>query len=130
MIRAKRHLPILLFLALFCGPALAQPQPPQSRLALDVTLPPPPDHKLSSVGPPGRLVVGPDGIAPAASARVELLAYRPDGGLKFRTMLPVPAAGCRRSAAPTHRLRQKSYGSTIRETSPAVHPGPTDRRAA
>jgi hypothetical protein len=41
---------------------------------------------LSSFSP------SPDGIAPAASARVELLAYRPDGGLKFRTMLPVQAS--------------------------------------
>lgn len=100
MIRAMRLLAILA-LALLCSPALAQPQP---RVALDIILPPPPDHQLSSFGPPGRLAIGPDGthyvllssfspspdgIAPAASARIELLAYRPDGGLKFRTMLPV-----------------------------------------
>ena len=102
MIRVMRLLPILA-LALLCSPALAQPQP---RVTLDIALPPPPDHQLSSFGPPGRLAIGPDGtqyvllssfspspdgIAPAASARVELLAYRADGGLKFRTMLPVQA---------------------------------------
>ena len=97
-----RHLPALL-LILLCGPAFAQPQP---RVALDIPLPPPPDHRLSDFGPPGRLAVGsdgthyilmssfrpsPDGIAVASSARVELLAYLRDGGPKFRTMLPVQA---------------------------------------
>ncbi len=102
MIRAMRHLPALL-LALLCGPALAQPQP---RVAFDIPLPPPVDHRLSDFGPPGRLAVGsdgthyvllssfrpsPDGIAVASSARVELLAYLRDGSPKFRTMLPVQA---------------------------------------
>lgn len=102
MVHAMRPWPILL-LALSCGPAFAQPQP---RVALDIPLPPPPDHRLSDFGPPGRLAVGsdrthyvlmssfrpsPDGIATASSARVELLAYLRDGSPRFRTVLPVQA---------------------------------------
>src|SRR4030095_14605729 len=44
-------------LLLLCGPAVAQtppPTPPAPRVTLDVALPPPPDHRLSGVGPPGR----------------------------------------------------------------------------
>jgi hypothetical protein len=101
MIHLMRRL--TLFLALFACPAFAQPQP---RVTLDIALPPPPAHQLSGFGPPGRLAVGsdgtfhvamssyqpsPDGILPARSARIELLAYARDGAQKFRTMLPVQA---------------------------------------
>ena len=102
MIRVMR-LPISLVLVLLCSPALAQPQP---RTALDIALPPPPEHQLSGFGPPGRLAIGADGthyivlssfqpsadgILPARSARIELLAYNRDGTQKFRTLLPVQA---------------------------------------
>jgi hypothetical protein len=105
MIRAMRFV-IGLLLILLCGAATAQTQPPAPRTTLDVTLPPPADHRLSGLGPPGRLAVGPDGtfyiatssfqpsldgILPARSARIELLAYSRDGGQKYRTMLPVQA---------------------------------------
>ena len=96
-------------LVLLCGPAVAQtpsPTPPAPRVTLDIALPPPADHRLSGVGPPGRLAVGadgsihvatssfqpsPDGILPAKSAHIELLAYTRDGTQKYRTMLPVQA---------------------------------------
>jgi hypothetical protein len=96
-----------LLLVLLCGPAAAQsPTPPAPRVTLNVALPAPPDHRLSGFGPPGRLAVGadgslyvatssflpsPDGISPARSARIELLAYGRDGAPRFRTMLPVQA---------------------------------------
>ena len=96
-------------LVLLCGPAVAQtpsPTPPAPRVTLDIALPPPADHRLSGLGPPGRLAVGadglihvatssfqpsPDGILPAKSAHIELLAYTRDGTQKYRTMLPVQA---------------------------------------
>ena len=61
MIRAMRFV-IGLLLVLLCGPVVAQPQsaaPPAPRVTLDITLPAPPDHRLSGLGPPGRLAVGP-----------------------------------------------------------------------
>ncbi len=103
------RLPTAFLLVLLCGPAVAQSQsadPPAPRVTLDVALPPPADHRLSGLGRPGRLAVGgdgsiyvatssfqpsPDGIQPARSARIELLAYRPDGAQKYRTTLPVQA---------------------------------------
>jgi hypothetical protein len=108
MIRAMR-LATGLLLALLCGPAVAQtqpPTPPAPRVTLDIALPPPADHRLSGLGPPGRLAVGadgsvhvatssfqpsPDGILPARSAHIELLAYTRDGAQKYRTTLPVQA---------------------------------------
>lgn len=105
MIRAMR-LATGFVLALLCGPAVAQTQPPVPRVTLDVALPPPADHRLSGLGPPGRLAVGadgslyvasasfrpsPDGILPARSAHIELLAYTRDGTQKYRTALPVQA---------------------------------------
>jgi len=42
-----------LLLVLLCGPAAAQPLPPTPRVTLDIALPPPPDHRLSGLGPPG-----------------------------------------------------------------------------
>src|SRR5438128_1143292 len=105
MIRAMRFA-IGLLLVLLCGPAVAQPQPPvpsAPRITLDITLPAPADHRLSGLGPPGRLAVGPDGtfyvatssfqpspdgVLPARSARIELLAYTREGAQKYRTMLP------------------------------------------
>ena len=107
MIRAMR-LSIGLALALLCSPALAQPQP---RIVLDVPLPPPPDHQLSGLGPPGRLAVGPDGthyvlatsfkpspdgILPAADARAEIMAFTRDGKAGYRAMLPAQAGIGRR----------------------------------
>ena len=102
-----------LLLVLLCGPAVAQsqqpPAPPAPRVTLDVALPPPPDHRLSGLGGPGRLAVGadgalyvatssfqpsPDGVLPAKSARIELLAYGRDGKTKYRTTLPVQAGDC------------------------------------
>lgn len=99
-----------LLLVLLCGPAVAQsptpPAAPAPRVTLDVALPPPADHRLSGFGPPGRLAVGadgslyvastsfqpsPDGILPAKSARIELLAFARDGKPKYRTTLPVQA---------------------------------------
>jgi hypothetical protein len=105
MIRAMRFAIGLLFV-LLCGAAAAQSQPPAPRTTLDVMLPPPADHRLSGLGPAGRLAVGPDGtlyvatssfqpspdgILPARSARIELLAYMQGGAQKYRTMLPVQA---------------------------------------
>src|SRR5262245_17485150 len=102
-----RRLATASLLALLCGPAMAQtsaPTPPQPRVTLTVALPPPADHRLSGFGPPGRLAAGPDGslyvatssfqpsldgILPAKSARIELLAYTRDGAQRYRTMLPV-----------------------------------------
>src|ERR1041384_694821 len=96
-------------LFLLCGPAVAQtppPTPPAPRVTLDVALPPPPDHRLSGLGPPGRLAAGadgsiyvatssfqpsPDGVLPARSAHIELLAYTREGAQKYRTKLPVQA---------------------------------------
>jgi hypothetical protein len=61
---------------------------------------------LAGLGPPGRLAVGadgsihvvtssfqpsPDGVLPARSAHIELLAYTRDGVQKYRTELPVQA---------------------------------------
>jgi hypothetical protein len=101
--------PTALLLVLLCGPAVAlaqSPDPPAPRVTLDIALPPPPDHRLSGLGPSGRLAVGadgslyiaassfqpsPDGILPAKSARIELLAYTRDGAQKYRTRLPVQA---------------------------------------
>ena len=103
------RLPTAFLLVLLCGPAVAQtpsPTPPAPRVTLDIALPPPADHRLSGLGPPGRLAVGadgslyvatssfqpsPDGILPAKSAHIELLAYTRDGTQKYRTMLPVQA---------------------------------------
>ncbi|MBL0899995.1 MAG: hypothetical protein IBJ17_15015, partial [Reyranella sp.] len=97
------RLSIGLTLALLCSPALAQPQP---RIVLDVPLPPPPEHQLSGLGPPGRLAVGPDGthyvlatsfkpsvdgILPAADARAEIMAFTRNGKAGYRAMLPVQA---------------------------------------
>lgn len=104
-----RLLTALLLLVVLCGPAAAQSlasDPPSPRTTLDVTLPPPAGHRLSGFGPTGRLAVGadgslyvaassfqpsPDGILPARSAHIELLAYARDGTQKYRTMLPVQA---------------------------------------
>lgn len=92
-----------LALVLLCSPALAQPQP---TIVLSVPLPPPPEHQLSGLGPPGRLAVGPDGthyvlstsfkpssdgILPAADARAEIMAFGRDGKAGYRAMLPVQA---------------------------------------
>src|SRR5918994_867270 len=104
------RLPTAFLVVLLCGPAVAQtPAPPAPRVALDIALPPPADHRLSGLGPPGRLAVGadgslyvatssfqpsPDGILPAKSARIELLSYRRDGAQKYRTRLPVQAGVC------------------------------------
>ena len=109
MIRGMR-LSIGLLLVLLCGPAAAQspssPAPATPRIALNIPLPLPAEHRLSSFGPPGRLAVGadgtiyvatssfqpaPDGILPAQSARIELQAYTQDGKAKYRTTLPVQA---------------------------------------
>ncbi len=105
MVRTMRFA-ICLLLVLLCGAAIAQTQPPAPRTTLDVALPPPADHRLSGLGPAGRLAVGPDGtlyvatssfqpspdgILTARSARIELLAYARDGAQKYRTMLPVQA---------------------------------------
>jgi hypothetical protein len=111
MIQAMR-LSTGFLLVLLCGPAVAQSQPtanpipPAPRATLDVALPPPTGHRLSGFGPPGRLAVdasgtlyvatssfqpSPDGILPARSARIELLAYASNGAQKYRTMLPVQA---------------------------------------
>jgi hypothetical protein len=111
MIRIMR-LSIGLLLVVLCGPTAAQPQPPANplppapRVTLNIALPSPPDHRLSGLGPPGRLAVdangtlyvasssfqpSPDGIQPARSARIELLAYTSDGAQKYRTMLPLQA---------------------------------------
>ncbi|WP_421998944.1 hypothetical protein [Reyranella sp.] len=105
----------LVLLAALAVPAAAQtatgalsiePAAPAPRVTLDVALPPPPAHRLSGFGPPGRLAAGPDGslyvltssfqpspygILPARSARIEVLAYGPDGRQKYRTTLPVQA---------------------------------------
>lgn len=96
-------------LALLCWTAAAQAQsadPPSPRITLDVVLPPPADHRLTGLRPPGRLAAGPDGslyiaassfqpsadgLRPARSARIELRAYARDGAKRYRTMLPVPA---------------------------------------
>ena len=106
------RLPTGLLLVLLCGPAVAQspppaaPVPPAPRAVLNIALPPPPNHHLSGLGSPGRLAVdasgtfyvatssfqpSPDGILPARSARIELLAYGRDGKQKYRSMLPVQA---------------------------------------
>jgi len=103
------RLPTAFLLVLLCGPAVAQtspPTPPAPRVTFDIALPPPADHRLSGLGPPGRLAVGadgsvfvttssfqpsPDGILPARSAHIELLAYTRDGAQKYRTRLPVQA---------------------------------------
>jgi hypothetical protein len=108
MIRGMRFAAATL-LVLLCGPAMAQSTsatPPAPRVTLDIALPPPADHRLSGLGPPGRLAVGPDGtiyvasssfqpspdgIQPAKSARIEIAAYAPGGTQKYRTMLPVQA---------------------------------------
>lgn len=108
MIRVMRLASVFL-LVLFCGSAAAHaqsPDPPAPRVTLNVALPPPPDHRLSGLGPPGRLAVGadgsiyvasssfqpsPDGILPARSAHIELLAYAREGTQKYRTRLPVQA---------------------------------------
>jgi hypothetical protein len=105
MIPTMRFVIGLLFV-LLCGAAAAQPPPPAPRTTLDITLPPPANHRLSGLGPPGRLAVGrdgsfyiatssfqpsPDAILPARSARIELLAYTQGGAQKYRTMLPVQA---------------------------------------
>ena len=113
MIPSMRPLLGLLF-SLLCGPALAQsppPLPPSPRVTLNVALPPPPNHQLSGLGPPGRLAAGsdgtlyvaatsfepsPDGIEPARSARVEVAAYTRDGAPKYTTTLPVQAGVGRR----------------------------------
>ena len=101
-------LPLALVLSC-CASALAQPAltpPAAPRQTLSVDLPPPADHRLSGLGPPGRLAVAgdgtiivaassfrpsPDGIRPALSARIEVLAYGADGRQKYRTALPVQA---------------------------------------
>ncbi len=109
MIRSMR-LSTGLLLALLCGPAVAQsqqlPAAAAPRVTLNVALPLPADHRLSGFGPPGRLAVGADGsmyvatssfqpsvdgILPARSARIDLLAFAPDGKPKYRTPLPVQA---------------------------------------
>ena len=97
------------FVGLLCSAAVAQAQssdPPAPRVTLDIALPPPANHRLSGLGPPGRLAVGADGsiyvvtssflpssggILPARSAHIELLAYTRDGTQKYRTVLPVQA---------------------------------------
>lgn len=110
MIQAMRALGFLL--VLLCRPAVAQPTgpaaapPPEPRTTLDIALPSFDDHRLSGFGPPGRLTVGPDGtlhvalsslspspdgILPARSARIELLAIASDGTQKYRTSLPIQA---------------------------------------
>lgn len=91
-------------IVLLCGPALAQPQQPQPRTALDVELPAAPDYRLYGRGGPGRLAVGADGThylltnsfrpsndtaQPALDARIELWAFARDGTPKFRTQLPI-----------------------------------------
>lgn len=108
MIRAMRPASAFLLVVL-CGPAAVHaqsPDPPAPRVTLDIALPPPADHRLSGLGPSGRLAVGADGsiyvvtssflpssngILPARSAHIELLAYTRDGARKYRTMLPVQA---------------------------------------
>ncbi len=97
-----------LLLVLLCGSPAAHAQsadPSAPRTTLDVALPPPANHRLSGLGPPGRLAVGADssiyvvtssflpssGILPARSAHIELLAYTREGTQKYRTMLPVQA---------------------------------------
>jgi hypothetical protein len=96
----------LALLLLLCGSAAAQTELPMPRITLDLELPPPANHRLSGLGPPGRLAAGPDGtlyvatssfqpsfdgIMPARSARIELLAYTAAGAQKYRTALPVQA---------------------------------------
>src|SRR5215208_2447787 len=74
------RLPTAFLLVLLCGPAVAQtpsPTPPAPRVTLDVA--------TSSFQP------SPDGILPAKSAHIELLAYTRDGAQKYRAMLPVQA---------------------------------------
>ncbi len=106
-----RYAIALLLLAL-AGPVAAQALPPPAvpppapRQTLSVALPAPPDHRLSGFGPPGRLAVAADGtilvaassfqpsfdgVQPARSARIEVLAYGADGRQKYRTSLPVQA---------------------------------------
>ncbi|MFZ5779104.1 MAG: hypothetical protein ACOY4R_02705 [Pseudomonadota bacterium] len=99
-----------LVLLLLCGQAAAQTASlsgtPEPRKTLDVPLPSPTDHRLFGFGPPGRLAVAPDGtlivalssfepsfdgILPARSARIELLAFAPEGASRYRTALPVQA---------------------------------------
>jgi hypothetical protein len=97
------------FIVLLCAPAVApaqSPDPAAPRVTLDIALPPPADHRLSGLGPPGRLAVGADGsihvatssfrpssggVLAARSAHIELLGYAGDGTQKYRTTLPVQA---------------------------------------
>ena len=103
MIQPMRYL-VIPILALLCSPALAQSPPPQPRVTLDIELPAASDFRLYGRGAPGRLAVGGDGthyvltnsfrpssnpLQPALDARIELSAFKANGDIKYRTVLPV-----------------------------------------
>ena len=104
MVSAMRSAIFLLVLMLTGAAAAQTAGPGAPRQTLSVALPPPAGHRLSGLGPPGRLAVGSDGAilvatssfqpAPdlmqtARSARIEVLAYGNDGQPRYRTTLPV-----------------------------------------